>query len=143
MGRKEPGVDERGENALLDGNPHDAATTSDTLALLRRTSPVFLFPRGPQRLLDNLRFFKHNSQRCWPDIYNTINRQCTKQCFTSKVLHPRQNYDVCSGLGGEGGDAKTLGCSTKITPTKVLRFASFVSHVEHEHFLITSIELYG
>lgn len=43
-------------------SPHDAATISDTLALLRRISPVPLFPHGPQRLLDNLGFVKHNSQ---------------------------------------------------------------------------------
>ena len=59
-------------------SPYNAATTSDTLALLRRISPVSLFPHGPQRLLDKLGFVKHNSQWCRPDIYNLINRQCTK-----------------------------------------------------------------
>ena len=116
MGRKELGVDESGDNALLDGNPHDAATISDTLALLIRISPV---SHGPQRLLDNLCFVKHNSQWYWPHIYDLINRQCTKQCFTSRILYPRlasQECDVCTRLGGGCGvleGAKTLGCSTK------------------------------
>ena len=37
-------------------SPYNTATISDTLALLKRISPVSLFPHGPQRLLDNLRF---------------------------------------------------------------------------------------
>ncbi len=59
-------------------NPNNAATISDTLALLRGISPVSLFPHGPLRLLDNLGFVKHNCQWCWPDTYNLIDRQSTK-----------------------------------------------------------------
>ena len=87
-------------------SPHNTATISDTLALLKRISPVSLFPHGPQRLLDNLRFVKHNSQWCWPDIYNIINRQCAKQRFMSRILYlglASRACDGCTGLGAGCG----------------------------------------